>query len=111
LAKAEEAISQLKQRAIKLLKYYPNKIQRMWFYAIVEFNDDFKLSLINDEYTPLFSKDSLYYKEVSLQLTLDDPTKYLVGTYVLSIDAFIKDAKANNEIFLTILKNGFKDAR
>ncbi|MCQ2286819.1 MAG: ATP-binding protein [Bacteroidales bacterium] len=107
LAKAEEAISQLKQRAIKLLKYYPNKIQRMWFYAIVEFNDDFELSLINEEYTPLFSKDSLYYKENSLQISLDDPTKYPIGTYVLSIDAFIKDAKANNEVFLNILKDGF----
>lgn len=107
LAKAEEAISQLKQRAIKLLKYYPNKIQRMWFYAIVEFNDEFKLSLINDEYTPLFSKDSLYYKENKLQLSLEDPTKYPIGTYVLSIDAFIKDAKANNEVFLNILKDGF----
>ena len=107
LAKTEEAISQLKQRAIKLLKYYPNKIQRMWFYAIVEFNDEFKLSLINDEYTPLFSKDSLYYKENKLQLSLDDQTKYPIGTYVLSIDAFIKDAKANNEVFLNILKDGF----
>lgn len=107
LAKTEEAISQLKQRAIKLLKYYPNKIQRMWFYAIVEFNDDFELSLINEEYTPLFSKDSLYYKENLLQISLDDPTKYPIGTYVLSIDAFIKDAKANNEVFLNILKDGF----
>lgn len=108
LAKTEEAISQLKQRAIKLLKYYPNKIQRMWFYAIVEFTDEFKLSLINDEYTPLYSKDSLYYKENLLQISLDDPTKYPIGTYVLSIDAFIKDAKANNEVFLNILKDGFK---
>lgn len=107
LAKAEEAISQLKQRAIKLLQYYPNKIQRMWFYAIVEFNDDFKLSLINEEYTPLFSKDSLYYKENMLQISLDNPQKYPIATYVLSIDAFIKDAKANNEVFLNILKNGF----
>lgn len=108
LAKTEEAISQLKQRAIKLLKYYPNKIQRMWFYAIVEFTDEFKLSLINEEYTPLYSKDSLYYKENLLQISLDDPTKYPIGTYVLSIDAFIKDAKANNEVFLNILKDGFK---
>ena len=79
----------------------------MWFYAIVEFNDDFKLSLINEEYTPLFSKDSLYYKENMLQISLDNPQKYPIATYVLSIDAFIKDAKANNEVFLNILKNGF----
>lgn len=108
LAKTEEVESQLQQRAIKLLNYYPNKIQRMWFYGIVEFNDDFKLSLINSHYTPLFSKDSLYYKENEWQKSLTDDTKYKVGTYILSIDAFIKDAKAHNEIFLNILKEGFK---
>lgn len=108
LAKTEEVESQLQQRAIKLLNYYPNKIQRMWFYGIVEFNDDFKLSLINSKYTPLYSKDQLYYKENSWRKSLEDYTEYIVGTYILSIDAFIKDAKAHNEIFLNILKEGFK---
>lgn len=108
LAKTEEVESQLQQRAIKLLNYYPNKIQRMWFYGIVEFNDDFRLSLENHEYTPLFSKDYLYYKENLWKKALNDDKKYTVGTYILSIDAFIKDAKSHNEIFLNILKDGFK---
>lgn len=108
LAKTEEVESQLQQRAIKLLKYYPNKIQRMWFYGIVEFTPEFKLSLRNNKYTPLYSKDSLYYKENEWYTDLEDDSKpYKVGTYILSIDAFIKDAKAHNEIFLSILKNGF----
>ena len=109
LAKTEEAESQLQQRAVKLLKHFPNKIQRMWFYGIVEFTDDFKLSLRNNHYTPLYSKDSLYYKENEWYTDLSDDSKpYKVGTYILSIDAFIKDAKANNELFLNILKEGFK---
>lgn len=109
LAKTEEVESQLQQRAIKLLNYYPNKIQRMWFYGIVEFNDAFKLSLLNQHYTPLYSKDQLFYKENEWQKSLEDNTKYKVGTYILSIDAFIKDAKAHNEVFLNILKDGFKN--
>ena len=111
LAKTEEVESQLQQRAIKLLNYYPNKIQRMWFYGIVEFNNDFKLSLLNSKYRPLYSKDQLYYKENSWRKSLDDPTEYIVGTYILSIDAFINDAKAHNEIFLNILKEGFKQKK
>ena len=110
LAKTEEVESQLQQRAVKLLNYYPNRIQRMWFYGIVEFNDEFKLSLRNDHYTPLYSKDSLYYKENEWYKSLEDDTKYKVGTYILSIDAFIKDAKAHNEVFLNILKEGFKQS-
>ena len=39
---------------------------------------------------------------------LESDIPYKVGTYILSIDAFIKDAKAHNEIFLNILKEGFK---
>ena len=53
LSKTEEVISQLKQRATKLMNYYPNRIQRIWFYGIVEFNDEFKLSLKNEHYTIL----------------------------------------------------------
>ena len=90
------------------MNYYPNRIQRIWFYGIVEFNDEFKLSLKNEHYTPLFSKDTLYYKENEWYLSLESDIPYKVGTYILSIDAFIKDAKAHNEIFLNILKEGFK---
>jgi hypothetical protein len=109
LAQTEEVESQLQQRAVQLMKLYPNKIQRMWFYGVVEFTDQFKLSLRNNHYTPLFSKDSLYYKENIWYPDLDDSSKpYKVGTYILSIDAFIKDAKAHNEIFLNVLKSGFK---
>ena len=71
LSKTEEVISQLKQRATKLMNYYPNRIQRIWFYGIVEFNDEFKLSLKNEHYTPLFSKDTLYYKENEWYLSLE----------------------------------------
>ncbi len=109
LAKTEEVISQLKQRARSLMEYYPNKIQRIWFYGIVEFNDTFKHSLKDDEYTPLFSKDTLYYKENRVSLSLDDDKLYPIGTFILSIDAFIEDAKARNATFLKILKEGFSN--
>lgn len=111
LAKTEEVISQLKQRATKLINYYSDRIQRIWFYGIVEFNDEFKLSLKNEHYTPLFSKDTLYYKENEWYSSLNSNIPYKVGTYILSIDAFIKDAKAHNEIFLNILKEGFKTSK
>jgi hypothetical protein len=111
LAKTEEVISQLRQRARKLMKYYPNKIQRIWFYGIVEFNDEFKLSLKDEEYTPLYSKDSLYYKENKIYLNEDDTVPYLIGTYILSIDAFIEDARARNATFLQILKDGFQKVK
>lgn len=102
-----KAIVQLQQRAIKLMKYYPNKIQRIWFYAIVEFNDELKLYLENNRFAELFSKDSLYYREDEIKITLDSTEKCNIGIYVLSIDSFIQDAENRNLTFLRILKENF----
>ena len=100
---------QLEQRARKLLKYFPNKIQRIWFYGVVEFNDELKLSLFSSSYSPLFSIDSVFYKEMEVMLDLETRTKIPIGIYILSMDAFIKDADARNSTFLKILKENFKN--
>lgn len=55
--------------------------------------------------TPYITKENEWY------LSLESDIPYKVGTYILSIDAFIKDAKAHNEIFLNILKEGFKSCK
>jgi len=103
------AIIQLEKRATKLMQYYPNKIQRIWFYAIVEFNDELKLYLENNRYTSLFSTDILYYTEKQQKLKLTDINFVSVGYYVLSLDAFINDADSKNSTFLNILKEHFKE--
>ena len=102
---------QLEQRARKLLQYYPDKIQRMWYYGVVEFNDELKLSLYSSGYAPLFSTDTLFYKEEEIMIDLDTKIKYPVGFYILSIDAFIQDADARNSTFLQILKKSLNNER
>jgi hypothetical protein len=102
------AITQLHSRAVKLMNYYPDKIQRIWFYAVVEFNPEFKLYLQNNKFTPLFSTDELYYREDDIKTSLEATTTCKIGLYVLSLDAFINDADARNSTFLNILKENFK---
>lgn len=103
------AIVQLEKRSTKLMQYYPNKIQRIWFYAIVEFNDELKLYLENNRYTSLFSTDTMYYTEKQQKLSLTDINLVSVGYYILSLDAFINDAASRNSTFLNILKQHFKE--
>lgn len=103
------AIVQLEKRSTKLMQYYPNKIQRIWFYAIVEFNDELKLYLENNRYTSLFSTDTMYYTEKQQKLSLTDTNFVSVGYYILSLDAFINDANSRNSTFLNILKQHFKE--
>lgn len=108
LAKKEEVISQLKQRARRLLEYYPNKIQRIWFYGIVDFDVEFIIHLREEKYTALYSNDKVYYKDHTI-IPLYDPTIEIpVGLHVLSFDAFLEDAEVRNNAFLEILKNSFK---
>lgn len=103
------AIVQLEKRATKLMQYYPSKIQRIWFYAIVEFNDELKLYLENNGYTSLFSTDTMYYTEKEQKLSLTDTNRVNVGYYILSLDAFINDADTRNSTFLRILKEHFQE--
>jgi hypothetical protein len=102
------AIVQLEKRATKLMQFYPDKIQRIWFYAIVEFDEQLMLYLRNNKYTPLYSTDHLYYAEKDLYLSLADTNFVKVGFYVLSLDSFIDDADSRNSTFLNILKENFK---
>jgi len=103
------SIVQLEKRATKLMEYYPNKIQRIWFYAVVEFDEQLKLYLRNNKYSPLYSTDHLYYGEQDLYLSLTDPNFVKVGYYILSLDAFINDADTRNSTFLRILKEHFQE--
>jgi hypothetical protein len=91
------------------MRYYPNKIQRIWFYAVVEFNDELKLWLENNRFAKLFSVDAMYYREDEMKLQLNSIEKCNIGIYVLSIDAFINDADVRNSTFLRILKENFKN--
>lgn len=109
LAKKEEVVSQLRQRARKLLKYYDKKIQRIWFYGIVDFDDEFKISLLEDKFAKLYSTDSVFYKEQPIILDIEKPNESIpVGLYIMSFDAFIDDASSRNSTFLNLLKENLK---
>ncbi len=104
LAEKEEVISQLKQRARRLLKYYPKKIQRIFFYGILDFSSEFIDSLEEADYFEIYSKDKAFYGEEKVKY--ENKFTY-IGVNLLSFDAFWKDAESRNETFLRILKNSF----
>lgn len=109
LAKREEVVSQLRQRARKLLLHYPDKIQRIWFYGIVDFNLELVTALVEDSFIPLYSNGHLFYKEYEILPDANNHSyKVPAGIFVLDYDAFINDAEARNSTFLKILKSGFE---
>lgn len=98
-------VSQLLERARKLAQYYP-KINRMWFYGVININDEMAASLRQQSWAPLYSKGKVYYRE-HLTERLDE-TKIPTPTVLLPFDALVTDARARNHTFLKILKDGMK---
>ena len=108
LAKSEEVTSQLRQRARRLLKYFPAKINRMWFYGVTDIESEFRTSLIEDNYIELFSCGTVFYKSQPI-IVGNENVKFPVDIFVMTYDALIEDAECRNSAFLDLLKNSIKE--
>ncbi|MDR2382883.1 MAG: ATP-binding protein [Prevotellaceae bacterium] len=97
---------QLEKRARKLLQFYKNKIQQIWFYGIVEFDEDYELHLEAD-YHRLYSNGKIYYKNKEVVLRTNPRISIPVGVFIMDFDAVVNDADARNSTFLNIIKSKF----
>ena len=86
----------------------PNRIQRIWYYGIIEFNEEVELALAG-EYTELYSSGKMYYKETEVAISLDPKVSLPIGVYIWDIDAVISDAETRNKVFLELIKSKFVD--
>lgn len=98
---------QLENRARKLGKYYNQKIQRIWYYGIVEFNEEYILHLESD-YNPLFSNGKIYYKQKDVVMQLNPKVIVPAGLYIMDYSAVVNDADNRNSTFLNIIKSKFR---
>lgn len=109
LAQRQAVFTQLQQRARKLLRYFPNRINRVWFYGVIDFDDEIIVSLLDNGFSELFSKDKVFYQEQSVRPFADKRDFTVPASfYMISFAALIKDADARNATFLQILKQGMK---
>jgi hypothetical protein len=104
LAKNEEVLSQLRQRARKLLAYFPNKIEKIWFYGITDIDSDFRRSLKEDGYKELFSHGQMFFKPQNIIID-DENNPFIIDLFVMTYDSFINDAESRNAAFLRVLKS------
>lgn len=99
------AINQLLDRATKLVEHCPH-IQRIWYYAIIQVSDTMATRLRQQDWTPMFSKGKVYYREHKTER--QNGTTVPTPTFVMSFDAIVADAECRNHTFLEILKDGMK---
>ena len=99
-------VTQLEKRARKLMQYYNNQIQRIWFYGIIEFNEEVEKALAG-EYKELYSSGKMYYRETNVAISLNPKIILPIGVYIWDLDAVIRDADARNSAFLNLIKSKF----
>lgn len=104
-----KVITQLEKRARKLMQYYNNQIQRIWYYGIIEFNKEIELQL-KGEYKELYSSGKMYYRETKVAVEKDEEIILLpIGVFIWDLDAVIYDAHSRNEAFLNLIKSKFTE--
>ena len=102
------AATQLVKRARKLVDHCP-KIQRIWYFAIIEINAELSQLLTDMNWAPIFSKGKVFYQD--FQVKRADGTSVPTPTCLLSFDAVISDAAARNHTFLEILKHDIRQVK
>ena len=103
-----KVVTQLENRARRLMKHYHNQIQRIWFYGIIEFNTDVEMHL-SGNYTKLYSTGKMYYQETKVAIQLEPEMKLPIGIFIMDLDSVIKDADARNSTFLSLIKSKFNN--
>lgn len=98
---------QLDKRTQLLSEHYGNRIQRAWYYGIVDMTDDYRMHLKNNEYKPLFSHGNIYYKVKPVYRNLQDETGVIQHSYILDYKSIVEDANSRNSAFLRILRDKF----
>lgn len=99
--------AQLEKRARDLFSIYPNKIQSLWLYGIVELDNDYKAVLSTAGYQPMFSKGNIFVHTGDITVDWESRTKIPAVRYILDFDALVNDADARNKTFLNLIKSKF----
>lgn len=99
---------QLDTRTQRLAEYFGKRIQRMWFYGVVDFDDRYETHLVNNGYDPLFSNGSIYFHSKTVYTDKKKTIGVIQNSYIMDFKALVEDANSRNETFLKILQSNFK---
>ena len=100
---------QLDTRTRRLAEYYGNRIQRMWFYGILDFDDQYEMHLRDNYFKPLFSNGKIYFRSKQVSLNLTSSESVIQNAYILDFSAMVEDANSRNSTFLKILQHSFEN--
>lgn len=99
---------QLDTRTKALAKYYDKRIQRAWFYGVVDMDDAYRNHLMNEGYKPLYSHGYIYFRTKPVYIDYPNSEETVIqNSYIMDYKALIEDADSRNNTFLRILRDKF----
>lgn len=99
---------QLDTRTQRLAEYFGKRIQRMWFYGVVDFDDRYETHLVNNGYDPLYSNGSVYFRSKTVYTDKTKTLGVIQNSYIMDFTALVEDANSRNETFLKVLQSNFR---
>lgn len=101
---------QIDTRTQKLAKYYGERIQRIWFYGIVDIDDKYQMHLVNNQFKPLYSHGNVFFRSKMVYTDLTMTTSVIQNAFIMDYHALVEDANSRNETFLKILRHQFAES-
>ena len=102
---------QLDTRTQRLAEYYHKRIQRMWFYGVVAFDERYETHLVNNGFDPLFSNGNVYFRSKKVYTDKTKTVGVIQNAYIMDFKALVEDASSRNATFLKILQSNFKNMK
>lgn len=100
---------QLDTRTQQLADFFGDRIEKAWFYGIVDFNPKYETHLRNNGFHKQFSHGKVYHR--SKPIFVDDFSEKCVRqeAFILDFYALVEDAAARNNTFLKILQKKIEE--
>lgn len=101
---------QLDTRTQQLADYFGDRIEKAWFYGIVDFTPKYETHLRNNGFHKQFSHGKVYHR--SKPIYVDDVTEKCVRqeAFILDFYALVEDAASRNSTFLQILQKKIEES-
>jgi len=100
---------QLDTRTQQLAELFGNRIEKAWFYGIVDFTPKYETHLRNNGFSKQFSHGKVYHRSKPIYVDEVSERKVRQEAFIMDFHALVEDAAVRNSTFLKILQKKIEE--
>ena len=101
---------QLDTRTQQLAEMYDSRIEKAWFYGIVDFNPKYETHLRNEGFSRQFSHGKIYHRSKPIFVDEFSERRVQQEAFIMDFHALVEDAAVRNSTFLKILQKKIEES-